>query len=113
MADGLQKVKGWARLTPLSITMAYLMGDSYWDPKEPEEHLKRQGLGELYRYAQVYSRYKPLIDRAKKEYEASEELQILVKAAVPAYKAFKESEALMQLLATLPNILKELKAAHD
>lgn len=78
-----------------------------------DENLKRQGLGELYRYSQVYGRYKPLIDRARQEYEDSEELQILVKAAIPAYKAFKNSEALMQLMATLPNILKELKAAHD
>lgn len=78
-----------------------------------DEHQKPQGIGELYRYAQVYSRYKPLIDRAKKEYEGTPELQVFVKAAAPAYKAFKDSEALMQLLVTLPNILKELKAAHD
>jgi hypothetical protein len=74
-----------------------------------DENLKRQGLGELYRYSQVYARYKPLIDRAKKDYEDTPELQILVKAAVPAYKAFKDSEALMQLMETLPSILKELK----
>lgn len=78
-----------------------------------DEHQKRQGLGELYRYSQVYARYKPLIDSAKKDYEATPELQVFVKAAIPAYKAFKDSEALMQLLATLPNIMKELKAAHD
>lgn len=78
-----------------------------------DEHEKRQGLGELYRYAQVYARYKPLIDRARKEYEDTPELQVFVKAAQPAYRALKESESLMQLLVTLPNILKELKAARD
>jgi hypothetical protein len=72
-----------------------------------------EGIGDLYRYAQVYSRYKPLIDAARQEYEASPELQDLVKAVVPAYNTFKGSRTLMQLLATLPNILKELKAAHD
>jgi hypothetical protein len=45
--------------------------------------------------------------------EDTPELQVFIKAAVPAYKAFKDSEALMQLLSTLPNILKELKAAHE
>lgn len=78
-----------------------------------DDYTKRQGLGELYRYAQVYSRYKPLIDKVKKEYEDTPELQVLVKAAQPAFRAFKNSEALMQLVATLPNILKELKAASD
>jgi hypothetical protein len=72
---------------------------------------EHEGIGELYRYAQVYSRYKPLIDAARKEYEASPELQDLVKAVVPAYNAFRDSRTLMQLVATFPNILKELKGA--
>jgi len=72
------------------------------------------GIGEALKYYGIFSRYKPLIDQARAEYKASPELQAKAKAHwVAIQDEFRDSPAFAQLLATLPNILAEIKAVND
>lgn len=82
------------------------------------EHELHSGIGEALKYYGIFNRYKPLIDQAKAEYDASPELQKWVKdeferLQVLSREKLKDSPAMMQLLETMPNIISEIKAVND